>query len=146
MEKFDVPSKLVRMVKACIKGSRCKIKFGNSYSEEFIATLGLKQGDALLLTLFNIPLEEVVRKVQEIANGINLNGKVHALLTYADDVVILGKKEEDIKNTTKELITRALSMELMINEEKIKYTNKYLVFNYFMSMGSCTSETKNSFS
>jgi hypothetical protein len=35
--------------------------------------------------------------------------------------MILGLNEEDIKNTTKELITRALSMELMINEGKTKY-------------------------
>ena len=57
MEKFAVPSKLVRMVKACIEGSRCKIKFGNHFSEEFETTVGLKQGDALSPTLFNIALE-----------------------------------------------------------------------------------------
>jgi len=57
------------------------------------------------LTFF---LEEVVRKVQETVNGVNFNGKMHALLAYADDVVILGKNEEDIKKTTKELITRPL--------------------------------------
>jgi len=40
MEKFDIPSKLVRIVRACIEGSRCKIKFGNNFSEEFKATVG----------------------------------------------------------------------------------------------------------
>jgi len=35
--------------------------------------------------------------------------------------VILRSNEEDIKNTTKELITRALSMGLKINEGKTKY-------------------------
>jgi hypothetical protein len=48
-------------------------------------------------------------------NNVSFNGKAHALLTYADDVVILGSNEEDIKTTTKELITRALNMGLMIN-------------------------------
>lgn len=54
MEKFSIPSKLVRMVKACIEGSRCKNKFGNNYSEKFKTTVGLKQGDTLSPTLFNI--------------------------------------------------------------------------------------------
>jgi len=40
---------------------------------------------------------------------------------YADDVVILGSNEEDIKTTTKELISRALNMGLIINEGKTKY-------------------------
>jgi len=69
----------------------------------------------------NIALEEVVRKFQETANGVRFNEKLHALLTYADDVVILGSNEEDIKNTTKELITRALNIGLIINERKTKY-------------------------
>jgi len=36
-------------------------------------------------------------------NGVSFNGKKQALLAYADDVVILGSNEEDIKTTTKEL-------------------------------------------
>jgi len=51
MEKFGIPTKLVKMVKACIEGPRCKIKFGNHYSEKFETTVGLKQGDALSPTL-----------------------------------------------------------------------------------------------
>jgi hypothetical protein len=65
------------MMKLCIEGSRCKIKFGNNYSEEFEATVGLKQGDALSLILFKISLEKVNRKVQETANGVSFNGKMH---------------------------------------------------------------------
>lgn len=67
MKKFGILSRLVRMVRACIEGSRCKIKFGNSYTEEFETTVRLKQGDTLSLTLFNIALGEVFRKVQEIS-------------------------------------------------------------------------------
>lgn len=88
MEKFDIPSELVRMVKLYIEGSCCKIKFGN-YSKEFEATVSLKQEDALSPILFNIALEEVVRKVQKTTNGMSFNRKLHALLAYADDVVVL---------------------------------------------------------
>jgi hypothetical protein len=102
MEKFGIPSKLVKMVRTCIEESRCKIKFGNNYSEEFETTVGLKQGDALSPILFNVALKEVVRKVQETAKGVSFNGQMHALLAYADDVVILGSNEGDIKTTTEE--------------------------------------------
>lgn len=43
MKKSGIPSKLVRMMKTCIEGSRRKIKFGNNYSEKFDTTVGLKQ-------------------------------------------------------------------------------------------------------
>jgi hypothetical protein len=44
-----------------------------------------------------------------------------ALLANADDVMILESNEENIKITKKKLITRALSIGLMINEGKTKY-------------------------
>lgn len=72
-------------------------------------------------TLFNIVLDEVVRKVQETAYGVGFHEKVQALVSYADNAVIFGSNEEDIKNTTKELITGELIMRLMINEEKTKH-------------------------
>lgn len=83
MEKFGIISKLVRMVKACLEGSRCKIKLEKNYSEKFEATVGLKQGDALSPTLFNIAL-----RFKKTVNGVSFNQKMHAQLAYADDVMI----------------------------------------------------------
>lgn len=56
------------MVKAFIEGSRCKIKFGNNYSEEFVATIGLQQ-----------VLSQVVRKVQETENSVKIEKCMHYL-------------------------------------------------------------------
>lgn len=61
-----------------IGGSKRKIKFENNYSEEFEVTVWLKYWNALSPMLFNISLEEVAWKVQEVAIGVRFNGKVHA--------------------------------------------------------------------
>jgi len=62
--------------------------------------------------------EIIVRKIQETVNGVSFNTKTNALIAYADDIVILGSNKENIKNTTKELITKALEMGLVINDKK----------------------------
>jgi len=63
MARIGVPEKLIRMIKACVHGSKCKVNFGGDYSNEFLVSTGLRQGDALSPALFNIALESVVRQV-----------------------------------------------------------------------------------
>jgi len=51
---------------------------------------GLKQGDVLSTLLFNLALENAIKRVQVNQDGLKLNG-TYAFLVYADDVNILGR-------------------------------------------------------
>ena len=50
--------------------------------------------------LFNIALELVMRKTMAGATGINIgNDQQLAVAGYADDVIIMAEREEDLKRT-----------------------------------------------
>jgi hypothetical protein len=65
LSKFWVSMKLVRLVKMCLNETYRKFRTGKHLSDTVPIQNGLKQGDALLLLLFNFALEYAIRKVHE---------------------------------------------------------------------------------
>ena len=55
--KFDIPMKLIRLIKMCLNASCSRVRVGNHLSDMSPVKNCLKQGDALLPLLFNIALE-----------------------------------------------------------------------------------------
>lgn len=58
--------------------------------------------------------------MQKSEDGLQLNG-ITQLLTYADNIILLGDNSETIINNTKTLLDKTKEFELQINVEKTKY-------------------------
>ena len=119
MVEFGIPHKLVRLVKATMTNVRSRVRVEQDLSTPFHSRTGLRQGDALACLLFNIALEKVVR-----ASRINTSGNIFhksvQILAYADDIDIIGRTPEDIREAFLALEDSAKRMGLRINEDKTK--------------------------
>lgn len=62
--EFDIPAKLVRLIRMSMEGTVGRVKVGGGLTEEFGISQGLKQEDGLAPMLFNLALEYVVRKTR----------------------------------------------------------------------------------
>jgi sorting nexin-29 len=118
MMRMEIPTKIIRLVQMTMDNASAKVKVGNKLSEPFQFNDGLKQGDRLSTTLFNIALHSAI-------NTINQKGtrflKSSQICAYADDLVIVSRDVNTLKQIHLELEREIQSTVLSVKEKKTKY-------------------------
>ena len=84
----------------CLTETYIRVRVSTDFSEMFPIRNGLKERDALWPLLFNFALGYAIKRVQVTQGGLKLNG-THQLLTYADNVNILGGSAHTVKENAK---------------------------------------------
>jgi hypothetical protein len=81
MTKLGIPTKLVNLTKMTMGNSTGMVKIQGILTQPFTIQNGLRQGDPLSTTLFNLALEYAARKITVIF--ITDCTKIWQQLTYA---------------------------------------------------------------
>jgi sorting nexin-29 len=123
MYKLGFPKKLVNLCRILNNEVYATVKSGRHLSSEFKVNKGLRQGDAIAPLLFNVVLEIAIRRSKVETEG-NIFNKCNQRMAYADDVVIMGRRIQDVKETFTSLVEQTNKqtnkMGLEINGKKTK--------------------------
>jgi len=115
---LGIPKKLVQLIGVTMAGSKATVRVDNQYASMFPITNGVRQGDALSSVLFDLVLEAILQKMNITGH---IGTKSTQILTYADDVAIMSRSKNALKdilfNTEKEAKRRGH----LVNENKTKY-------------------------
>lgn len=120
LKSFGIPRKIVRLVMMTLRGTRSKVTLAGQTSREFQVMKGLRQGDALSCMLFNLTLESAMRKLDVNPGGTLLNRTTQAL-TFADDVDLLSRRVDYLRENFLKIDEEAKKAGLEVNEAKTKY-------------------------
>ena len=82
------PNEISELKKMTLKDSNGKVKIQGQSTEAFGIEIGLRQGDVLSTTLFNIVLEKLIRNIETSSNRTIFNG-TRQYIACADDVFIM---------------------------------------------------------
>jgi sorting nexin-29 len=118
MHKLGFPKKLVNLCRILNNEVYAIVKIGRHLPSEFKVNKGLRQGDAIAPSLFNVVLEIAIRRFKVETKG-TIFDKCNQIMAYANDVVIMGRRIQDVKETFT-LIEQTNKMGLEINGTKTK--------------------------
>ena len=93
-----VTGKVYQIIKNIYKLCQCCVNINGYLTKSFLSILGVRQGDTLSPTLFNIFANDIVQEINNLGLGIPLNNddKISMLL-YADDIALSAQTEEDLQ-------------------------------------------------
>lgn len=118
LKDVGIPGKLRNCIQMTLNNSKAIVKTEEGYTESFRINKGVRQGDALSATLFNLAMEGTIRRLK--VHG-NIKTREAQILAYADDIVIISRSLKKMTEIFKKLIKESKMIGLEINESKTKY-------------------------
>jgi retron-type reverse transcriptase len=96
MEKMNIHPKLRCLVKQTLTNTSFKVITKYGLTEEIKTTRGLKQGDPLSPTLFNIFINPILDYLNETGKGFRLWVKEIKVLAFADNIALISETKEGV--------------------------------------------------
>lgn len=112
---------LVERIEEVLRETRCRVRIGGEEGEGFWTVRGVRRGCPMSPILFNLVLADLEEKLRKVKWGGTRIGeeRVYSLL-YADDMVLIAEKEEEMKSMLERLEGYIDRKGLEINVEKTK--------------------------
>jgi hypothetical protein len=96
LARKGIPAPLIELINKMYRRVKTKIKTRDGNGVEIEILRGVKQGDPLSPTLFNLCMEPLLEAVEESTEGININNNNKIPISaFADDIVLIGKDKQE---------------------------------------------------
>jgi hypothetical protein len=115
-----IDGKIYTSIKNIYQHSTASVRVNNKLTDWFTFQTGVKQGDTASPTLFSIFANDLIKEVNDLDIGLELDGKKLSLLLYADDIVCIAKTEDDLQRILDTLRDWCRRWRVLINTEKSK--------------------------
>jgi len=101
-----------------LEGAQTKVIVDEKISNHFVIGRGVRQGDGLSATLFNLALHKVLKNLEQSNTILN---RLTQICRYADHILVIARNLPDLEALCVEISREAGRVGLVTNPEKTKY-------------------------
>ena len=94
---YNIDGKICKAIKSVYKDTVCTVKINDYITEYSDVLYGVKQGDNLTPTLFNLLINNLASQIKELHCGIKIGIKQVSILLYTNDIVLLSDSEKGLQ-------------------------------------------------
>ena len=96
---MGLEGKILQAIKSLHENVESNVRINDNLSDFFNVSSGLKQGCLLSPLLFSVFINDTVRKVNALGNGVPLSlYEQISILIYADDIALIAESEENMQD------------------------------------------------
>ena len=117
---YGINGKIYRAIKSLYNESKCCMNLNGWLSDTFRCSYGVKQGDVLSPTLFNLYINDLAKTIKDSNIGIQLNDLNVSTLIYADDLVLISENESNLQKMIDIIKDWCSKWRLVVNVGKTK--------------------------
>lgn len=118
--QYNIDGKMYNAVKSLYSQTESCVKINNFITEWFIIKNGVRQGDSLSPTLFSLYINELAKEIKNMNRGINMAGQNISILLYADDMVLITEREQDLQEMLNKMNEWCNQWRIKVNKNKSK--------------------------
>ena len=96
--KMGFGGKTYRCLKNIYDGSKACVNVNGFITNYFDTDFGVKQGDCLSPTLFNLFINDLITDIKSECIGVDIGVAIVHCLMYADDLALIAESEKDLQD------------------------------------------------
>ena len=122
LKEMGIPDHLTSLLRNLYAGQEARVRTGHGTTDWFLIRKGVCQGCILSPCLFNVYAEYIMRNagLEEAQAGIKIAGRNINNLRYADDTILMGESEEELKSILIKVKEESEYAGLKFNSQKTK--------------------------
>ena len=123
LRESGIHGRMLSLVKEMYTGTNNIIRLNDEFTDEFVSTNGVLQGNNLSPTMFSIYINSLLLELRKNEIGVCIdtsNKELVNVLAYADDIVLVAENEQDLQKLLKLVEDWCTKWRISVNKTKTK--------------------------